>query len=93
MSRKVTKTLTAVGYSDSLEIFGEFNFTLSGTWVGTVYIQRAFDGSDDFENVETFTDNGQYVGYEPEGQVKYRFICTAYTFGTIHGRLSKNKES
>ncbi|MBA7559901.1 hypothetical protein ES708_01519 [subsurface metagenome] len=95
MIRKVEKTLSAVGKSDSLDIFGDFNFSLSGTWVATVHVQRAQDGSDDFRDVESFTANGEYVGHEPEGQTKYRFIVKGgnYTSGKIIGRLSKNKAS
>ena len=28
-------------------ILGDFNFSLSGTWAGTVFIQRSFDGGSD----------------------------------------------
>ncbi|MCK5601377.1 hypothetical protein KAR91_05905 [Candidatus Pacearchaeota archaeon] len=93
MTKKVTASLSAVGYSDALDIFGEFNFSLSGTWVATVHVQRAMDGGDEYEDVESFTSNGQYTGYEPEGEVKYRFIIKTgnYTSGTVIGRLSKNK--
>jgi len=70
---------------------GYFNFSLSGTWQATVTVQRSFDDGDTWHDVEQFTSNGEYVGYEPEENVYYRFGVKAgdYVSGTIIGRLAQ----
>jgi len=88
----ITKSISAEDtYSDSAEIRGDFNFSLSGTWAATVYVQRAYDGGTTWRDVESFTSNGEFVGNEPEPDVQYRFgVKTGgYSSGTVVGRLSK----
>jgi hypothetical protein len=78
-------------YSDKLHLCGQFNLSLSGTWVGTVTVQRSFDDGVTWLDVATFTANGEYVGNEVEPNVVYRMgVKTGeYTSGTIIGRLSQ----
>jgi len=67
-------------------VAGYFNFSLSGSWVATVALQRSFDAGATWRTVESYTSNTEATGYEPEG-ADYRIICTAYTGGIIKGRI------
>lgn len=91
---EVTKSITAQNtFSDTLNLLSEsFNFSLSGTWVATVYVQRSFDAGATWLDVEAFAENGEVVGVEPEHNVRYRFgVKTGgYTSGTVVGRLGRN---
>lgn len=90
---KTTKSIAAQNtFSDAVELAaGQFNFPLSGTWVGTVHVQRSFDGGTTWMDVDSFTANTEQVGDEPEGEVQYRFgVKTGnYTSGTVVGRISQ----
>ena len=70
---------------------GPFNFSLSGTWVATVHVQRSFDQGVTWLDVDSFTSNCELVGDNPEGGVYYRFgVKTGgYTSGTAVGRISQ----
>ena len=78
-------------YTAAVEIFGEFNFSLSGTWVATVFIQRSFDAGVTWVDVASYTANIQDTGFEPESGVFYRagIKTGGYTSGTIVVRLSQ----
>lgn len=61
-------SLSATGSTDSLAINGAFNFTLSGTWVGTVALEASVDNNVTFVNclmpdgtASAFAINGLYV--------------------------------
>ncbi len=92
MSRAlVTKSITAENqFSDPVKLKGNFNFSLSGTWVATVHIQRSFDGVT-WLDVKNYAANYEDTGYEPESGVFYRFgVKTGgFTSGTVVGRLSQ----
>ena len=68
-----------------------FNFSLSGTWSATVYLQRSYDGGTTWRDVQSFTANTEQTGYEPEAGVCYRFgVKTGgFTSGTVVGRISQ----
>ncbi len=68
-----------------------FDFSLSGTWAGTVTLQRSYDGGSTWMDVQTYTANAEDQGYEPQLGVCYRFgIKTgAYTSGTAVGGISQ----
>lgn len=74
--------------SDTIDLAGYFNFSLSGSWVGTVKIERSFDNGSSWLAVDSFTANTESVGHEPEG-ARYRIRCSAYTSGLIIGRLGQ----
>lgn len=85
----VTKTIAKEDtWSDWLHIKGYFNWSIWGTWAGTVTLQRTFDGAATKLNVDTLTANSEEVGQEPEGAF-YRFgVKTGdLTSGTLKGRL------
>ena len=92
-TRKITTELSGENvFSEPIRLAkGYFNFSLSGTWSATVTIQRSFDDGNTWHDVEQFTSNGEYVGYEPEENVFYRFGVKAgdYTSGTIIGRIGQ----
>jgi hypothetical protein len=68
---------------------GRRNFSLSGTWVATVHLQRSFDDGTTWVDVESFTANEEGIIDEPNVSVLYRFgVKTGnYTSGTVVGRL------
>lgn len=74
-------------------LLGEFNLSISGTWAGTVTIQRTFDGGTTVLDVNTYTANIEDRGSEPHGHgyTLYRVgIKTGqYTSGTANVRLNQ----
>jgi hypothetical protein len=78
-------------FSGAVSLRGEFNFSLSGTWTGTVTVQRSFDRGVSWLDVAEFTASGEYIGQEVEADVRYRFgIKTGdYDSGIVVGRLSQ----
>jgi len=93
MSQKIKdRSITAENqFTDSIEMNGYFNISISGTWDGTVTCQRSFDIGDTWHDVNTWTDNTQEYGFEPERGVQYRAgIKTGnYSSGTCVVRLSQ----
>ena len=67
-----------------------FNVSISGTWEGTVTLQRSFDGQT-WQDVETFTANAERVGDDPEKNINYRvgFKTGEYTSGAAVVRISQ----
>lgn len=78
-------------FTDPVQIMGPFNFSLSGTWVATVYIQRSFDSGATWLDVATYTANIEDIGYEPEVRVLYRagIKTGGYTSGTVVVRIAQ----
>lgn len=92
----VTGTFVAATSGTSAQFMGPFNIELSGTWVGTVQLERSFDGGTTFVaaamdtagTAAAYTTNVSIVVSEPEPGVIYRWRCTAYTSGTVSYRIS-----
>jgi len=87
----VTKTVTAANQmSNSVVLVGYFNLSISGTWGATVTVQRSFDSGDTWFDVDTWTENTQEYGLEPERNVYYRIgVKTGdFTSGEVVLRLS-----
>lgn len=81
-------TGTANGTGATLE--KHFNLSVSGTFVGTVEIQRSYDGiSGTYHTIKAYTVPIEETGIEPEGGIFYRMACTAFTSGTIVTRLGQ----
>ena len=76
-------------FSPALAVWGKFNFSLSGTWAATVYVQRSFDNEVTWVDVEAFTENTEKIGEDAAPGTLYRFGVKAggYTSGTIIGRI------
>jgi hypothetical protein len=92
----VSGTFTGTANGTSSQFLGLFNLELSGTWVGTVVLERSFDGGTTFVSAAkdtsgtaaSYTTNVSIVVSESEPGVIYRVRCSAYTSGTIAYRLS-----
>ena len=66
MSRVVTRSITAENqFTDSIKMSGPFDFSIAGTFVATVTVQRSYDNST-WRDVDTFTSATEEVGYQPE---------------------------
>ena len=68
------------------------NYSISGTWAGTVTMQRAFPSAPTtWYDVETFTSNeeGQLFDYERGNKYRMGIKTGDYTSGTAVLRLSK----
>ena len=106
MATPVTGTFTATGVSDSLSPekgsrrrrgSTPFNISLWGTFVGTVKLERSFDGGTTWLPKTVGTDASLYTWSAPismsdeEGEdgVAYRLNCTSFTSGSISYRLSQ----
>lgn len=78
-------------FSGSVHLGGKFNFSISGTFVANVVVQRSYDAGVTWCDVADFAVPGEYIGEEPEKEIQYRFgIKTGgYTSGTVVGRLSQ----
>ena len=91
MSKKVKDTISgANSFSRVVDnIRGHFNYSLSGTWVGTVHLQRSFDKGTTWLDVDSHTANVETYGVEPGENVQYRFGVKAgnYTSGSVVGRI------
>ncbi|RAU21080.1 hypothetical protein CU669_15095 [Paramagnetospirillum kuznetsovii] len=91
-----TGTFAATGQSTAQVMGGYFNAALYGTFVGTISIERSFDGGTTWVSLSkdstgaaaSFTAPMSIVIYEPEQGVNYRFNCSAYTSGTVNYRFS-----
>jgi hypothetical protein len=91
-------TFSAAGAGTSpLPFIGNFNVTIWGTFVGTVQLERSFDGGatwivaakDTSGTAAAYTAPCSLVCSEPESGVIYRLNCTAYTSGTVSYRISQ----
>lgn len=90
--RKSTKDIEAENvFSDAVALWGKFNFSLSGTWVATVTLQKSYDSGTSWIDVDTATANENTVWEEPESGVVWRFGSKTggFTSGKIVGRLSQ----
>ena len=78
-------------FSDGIYVEGDFSFSISGTFVGTVTVQRSFDAGSTFRDVDSFTAPIETAGYDGELIVVYRAgIKTGdYTSGTASIRIGR----
>jgi len=90
-------SFAATGTSAAKALWGDFNIALWGIFVGTVAVERSFDGGTTFVPVArdtsgtaaSFTAPTSLSISEPEKGVLYRLNCSAYTSGTVNYRLSQ----
>ena len=87
----VTGNLAAVGAGGVFKpIAGRpFNVTLSGAFVGSVQLERSFDGANWFAAATARTAPDSFVCCEYEAGVSYRVNFTARTSGSVDYRLSQ----
>jgi hypothetical protein len=91
----VTKSVSAENtWTDPLEVLNDFDLSISGTFVGTVTVQRSFDGGSVWRDVDTFTAPIETAGFQPSFS-NYRVgINTGdYTSGTAVVTLIDNNLS
>jgi len=88
----VTATITAHRtWSDPLSARDKFNFSLSGSWTGTVFVQWSFDQGTTWADIDSYTANTAKVGnIGKESQILVRFGVKDGGFGSgsIVGVLS-----
>ena len=78
-------------YTGQAKLKGLFNVSISGTWAGTLTLQRSFDDGSTWKDVATYTASAEQVGTETESDVIYRlgFKVGDYTSGTAVVRISQ----
>lgn len=88
MTTAVSKAIGAQNtFSDPARFTGNFNISISGTFVATATVQRSPDGTNWFD-VNTYTAPFEGTGFEPE-LMYYRIgVKTGqYTSGTVNVRI------
>ena len=80
----------ADSFTTKLNIQGRFNLSISGTWTGIVTLQRSFNAGGTWMDVDSFTENIETSGNEPE-TIYYRIGMKNgdYGSGTVNMRLSQ----
>ena len=89
--QSATAAITAQNtFTGAIQLHGQFNFSLRGTFSATITVQRSYDNST-WHDVEEFTAEVERVGFEPESNVWYRAgVKTGdYNSGTANVRLSQ----
>lgn len=87
MTEAVSGVFTATAeQSGEAPRWGKFNVSLTGTWTGTVSLQRMFKGGA-WETVKEYTGNVSEVAEEPEAGVKYSFTASNLTAGSAEYRI------
>ena len=93
----VEGSFTATGQSSvMIPLAGRMsNVTISGTFVGSVQLERSFDGSSWFPltaagmQLYVWSAPGSESFEDDESGVRYRLNCISYTSGTINYRVSQ----
>lgn len=93
-----TAAVTATGQTVLGVALGYFNLFIYGIFVGTVQLEKSFDGGTTWiaASLDTAGDAASYTvpvsvtGFECEKGVYYRINCTAFNSGTINVRMSGN---
>lgn len=94
MTTKLEESLTASldAVTETVEIYGIYNASVTGTFEGDVYIERSFNGGSTFEVVNVYTSTdvvNSYIGREVETGILYRFRFGVFTSGTPTCRIGK----
>lgn len=97
MTQIIGGNFAAVGQSPTFRIPQhrvDFNISVWGTFVGTVVVERSFDGGTTWlpkwpDAVYSISSTITFADGEPEEGVSYRLNCTAYTSGAINYRVSQ----
>jgi len=95
-----TKSLTAENtFAGPVLIRGEFNVSITGTWVGTITLQRSLDGGTVWGDVASWTTNFEGWDNQPDWERAWRvgdqprfrlgFKTGEFTSGTAVCRLGQ----
>lgn len=78
-------------YTAAVQILGDANIWISGTWSGTLTLQATYDGGSSWIGVQAYAANAVDLLYEPEAGISYRigFATGEYTSGTAVVRISQ----
>ena len=80
-------------WTDPVAVAAWFGLSISGTWSGTITVQKRYKDPSvsEWRDVETFSSTVEKRGYEPELNVEYRagFASGAYSSGTAVVRISQ----
>ncbi len=79
LATKTIRTAVTDNFTDAATLEGYFNLSISGTFTGTVTVQRTYDGTN-WHDVDDFNGPTESVGFDPE----YR----QYRVGVKAGGLS-----
>ena len=82
MAAKITTSFSQAGFSDPVRLKGYINLSISGTFTGTLTVQRS-RRKIIWLDVEEITEPVEAVGYEPE----YMF----YRVGVKEGGISSGE--
>jgi hypothetical protein len=91
----VTDLITGVGVGNIARVRGTFNYSLSGTFVATLRLERSLNNGLTWNPVTAFGEQYNFTvpcqesHAEPEDGALYRWNCTAYTSGTVIARISQ----
>jgi len=88
--RKITGSFGGNGSSDAFQSAGGFNLSVSGTYAGTISIERSFDEGVTYFTVSALTANAEVQKRvdEVEVGVLYRLTMASYSSGTATYRMS-----
>ena len=91
----VTKSVSAEDtWSDTLEVLNDFDLSVSGTFAGTVTVQRSFDGGSTWRDVDTFTSPIETCGFQASfSNYRVGIASGDYTSGTAVVTLIDNNLS
>jgi hypothetical protein len=88
----VSSTISAQNTFTSVmnPIGGFLNFSLTGTWAGTITLKRSIDGGTTWGVVATYTENDEQAidDPQPDSQYKAGFETGDYTSGSAVCTLS-----
>lgn len=91
MSKQISGNFTATGAGTETLTTKEFGISVSGTFSGTVALQRSLDGTN-WHTVESYTEATEKAG-DNGNECLMRLNCTAYTSGTISYVLDANRNT
>lgn len=82
--------------SESVRVVGNFNVTITGTFNGSIALQRSLDNGATWQaltgggsEIAVFTSAANESYYEPEPQALYRFNFIVFVSGSATVRLGK----
>jgi len=88
----VTKTIDAEDtFSDKINVMGNFDLSIAGTFDATVTVQRSFDAGVSWADVDTFTAPIETAGFDPVSCNYRAGVKTGnFTSGTVTVTIREN---
>ena len=83
------ESFTGTANGTAFMVSEDFDYSLSGTFVATVELQRTFDGGTTWRPAKTALTAAAEGFCEHRGApAQYRFACTAFTSGTAKAQAN-----